>query len=171
MKGGYMPNLNIFLIMSALAVGLGVFAFSKDPSMAVSGLKDGGKTLLSIIPVLIPAFIVGGLLPKVMPQEMMGRWLGAESGIKGLAVGTLAGGFCPGGPFVAFPLVAGLLKAGAGVAPMAAFITAWGSLAFNRVFVFDIPMVGWKFTIARLLATSLLPIAVGLLTKVLYERF
>ena len=165
-----MANFNVFVILSLMAVGLGVFTYIKDPALTWSGLREGGDTLVGILPVLIPAFLVGGLLPKVLPQELMGRWLGDESGLRGIVVATFVGAATPGGPFVAFPVVAGLLKSGAGVAPMAAFITAWGSLAFNRVFVFDIPMLGWKFTLARLAATLVFPMMIGFITKLIYER-
>ena len=170
LKGNTVANLNMFLIMSAVAVTLTVMAYLKDPALAGSGLSSGMKTLWEILPVLIPAFLVGGLVPKVLPQEALGRWLGDESGLRGLVVGTVSGAICPGGPFVAFPLVAGLLKSGAGVAPISAFLTAWGTLALNRTLVFDLPMVGWKFTTARLLATAIFPIVIGLFTRFIYQR-
>ena len=42
-------------------------------------------------------FIAAGMIGKVLPRELMTQWLGEESGMRGLILGTLAGLVTPGG--------------------------------------------------------------------------
>ena len=141
------PMIPTLVIMLLFATILTVLAYLKDPSLPAAGLQDGGKMLLGIIPVLILAFITAGMIGKVLPRELLTQWLGDGSGFRGLLIATAAGSITPGGPFIQFPIVAALLKSGAGVAPIAAYITAWSLFGLNRLIVFEIPLLGWKLVV------------------------
>lgn len=106
----------------------------------------------------------------LLPRELMSRWLGEQSGLRGLMIATLAGSLTPGGPFVQFPIVAALFKAGAGVAPLMAYITAWSILGVNRFLVYEAPMLGWRLSLARMAASLVFPMIIGLLTRFLWTR-
>ena len=159
-----------FAIIFLLASGLTILAYMKDTSLPLEGLKDGGKLFLDILPVLILAFIAAGMIGKVLPRELMTRWLGEESGMKGLTIATMAGALTPGGPFVQFPIVASLLKAGAGIAPLMAYITSWSLLGINRFLIYEVSMLGWKLSLTRMVASLIFPFIIGWLTKILYVR-
>ncbi len=124
----------------------------------------------NIFPALVLAFIAAGMISKILPREIMSRWLGEESGLPGLVLATLAGSLTPGGPFVQFPIVAALLKSGAGVAPVMAYISAWSLLGMNRFLIYELPLLGWKLSLSRLSASLLFPIIIGLLTRFLWVR-
>jgi len=47
---------------------------------------------------------------SILPTELLSKWVGVESGLRGIFIGTIAGGLAPGGPYVSLPLVAGLLR-------------------------------------------------------------
>ena len=64
-------------------------------------------------PVLIFAFIAAGIIPFLVPQEAISRWVGAESGLRGILIGTIVDGLMPDSPFVSLPIAAGLLWVGA----------------------------------------------------------
>ena len=158
------------LIMLAMSVTLTVIAYFKGPDLPWEGLKAGAKLLWSILPVMIIAFIAAGMISQVLPRELMTRWLGEESGLQGLAIATVAGAFTPGGPFVQFPIVAALLKAGAGVAPLMAYISAWSMLGMNRFLVYEVPLLGWKLALSRITASLIFPVVIGLLTRYIFVR-
>ncbi|MBW1774927.1 MAG: permease, partial [Deltaproteobacteria bacterium] len=40
----------------------------------------------------------------------------------------------------------------------------------NRLIVFEIPLLGWKLVIARVLASLIFPFIIGLLTRFFYTR-
>lgn len=159
------------LIMLILAVALTFIAYRKDPKLPLEGLMAGGKLFLGILPAMVLAFVLAGMITMVLPKELMSKWLGEESGLRGLLLGTLAGSLTPGGPFIQFPIVAALLKAGAGIAPVAAYISAWSLTALNRFLVFEVPILGWKLACCRMAASLIFPIIIGLLTRFLWVRF
>jgi|Deesub1362A_J573_1020465.scaffolds.fasta_scaffold00768_12 uncharacterized membrane protein YraQ (UPF0718 family) len=168
-KGKKKMNLTVW-IMFFLAGALTIIAYMKGPHLPMEGLKAGGKLFWDILPALILAFIAAGMISKVLPRELMTRWLGEESGLRGLIIGTLAGSLTPGGPFVQFPIVAALLKAGAGVAPLMAYISAWSLLGINRFLIYEVPLLGWRLALCRMAASMIFPILIGLLTRALWVR-
>ena len=101
----------------------------------------------------------------------MSRWLGEDSGLRGMLLGTVAGMLTPGGPFIQFPIVASLLKAGAGVAPLVAYIIAWSLTAVNRFFVYEVPLLGTKLALCRMAVSLIVPIVIGWLSRLLWLRF
>ncbi len=118
--------------------------------------------------MLIFAFTVAGMIQVLIPTEFLSKWVGAESGMKGIFLGTIAGSLSPGGPYVNLPIVAGLLKSGAGVGTMVAFLTAWSLWAVARL-PMDIGIVGWKFTYIRLLSTFFFPPIAGFIAQKIFN--
>jgi uncharacterized membrane protein YraQ (UPF0718 family) len=74
------------------------------------------------------------------------------------------GGLTPGGPFVTMPIAAGLLRTGAGIGTMIAFITAWSLIAVTRL-PLEIGVMGWKFTLIRLACTFFFPPVAGFIAS------
>ena len=150
--------------MGVIAIALLVIAYQRGGGEHILGLKSAGNLLLQITPLLIFAFIVAGMIQVLVPTEMISKWVGAESGFRGILIGTAIGGLTPGGPFVTLPIAAGLLRTGAGVGTMVAFMTAWSLLAFSRL-PLEIGLLGWKFTLIRLACTFFFPIIAGLIAN------
>jgi uncharacterized membrane protein YraQ (UPF0718 family) len=95
--------------------------------------------------------------------------VGGESGLRGILIGTVAGGLTPGGPYVSLPIVAGLLKAGAGVGTMVAYLTAWSLWAVGRL-PMEFGMLGWRFTLVRLACTFFFPPIAGLIAQIFFSN-
>ena len=157
-------------IMLVLSGTLTLIAYLKGSHLPLQGLKNGGNLLLSILPTLLLAFSAAGMISIVLPGELLTKWLGEESGFRGLFIATCAGSVTPGGPFVQFPIVATLLESGAGVAPLMAYISAWSLLGVNRFLVYEVPLLGWKLSVSRMLASLIFPIIIGWMTRVLWLR-
>jgi len=155
------------LIMGAMAIILVFISYQKG--VHVQGLKASGNMLVQILPLLVFAFIVAGMLQGLIPREIISRWVGAESGLRGILIGTAIGGFMPGGPFVSMPIAAGLLRVGASVGTMVALLTGWSLLAFTRLPV-EIGIMGWKFTLIRLACTFFFPPLAGLIANIFFSR-
>ena len=101
-------------------------------------------------------------------KELLAKWVGTESGMRGILLGSVAGGFCPGGPFVNFPVAAGLLKSGAGIGTVVAFITGWSLWAVARL-PMEVGLLGWRLTLIRLACTFFFPPIAGLIAHVLFS--
>ena len=158
------------IVMACLAVILLVVGYSRGEDQHITGLKSAFKMTIDILPLLIFAFIMAGMIQTLLPQELLSRWIGEESGIRGILIGTIAGGITPGGPYVSLPLAAGFLRAGASLGTMVAFITAWSLWAVSRL-PMEIGIMGWKFTAVRLACTFFFPPIAGFLAQMLFSGF
>jgi uncharacterized membrane protein YraQ (UPF0718 family) len=134
------------VVMLVIAIALVIYVQYRQPGLLVPSLKNGGVLLLQILPILIFAFVIVGLIPAIMPKEAIARWVGEGTGMRGILVGSAAGGLMPGPPYAVFPIVAGLYKQGAGIGPMVAFLTSWSTWQLVRI-PFVVALMGPKFTI------------------------
>ena len=155
------------IIMGLLAIILVFLSYQKG--LHIQGLKAAGNMLLQIAPLLIFAFIVAGVIPTLIPQEMISKWVGTESGFRGILIGSVIGGLAPGGPYISLPIAAGLLRAGASMGTMVAFLTGWSLLAFGRL-PLEIGILGWKFVLIRLACTFFFPPIAGLIANAFFSR-
>jgi uncharacterized membrane protein YraQ (UPF0718 family) len=156
------------LIMGVIAAALLYIGYQRGGGEHIVGLKSAGNLLLQIIPLLIFAFIVGGMIQILIPQEIISNWVGTESGFRGLLIGSAIGGFMPGGPYVSMPIVAGLLRTGASIGTMVALITAWSLLAVSRM-PMEVGLLGWKFALIRLACVFFFPPIAGLIANKLFS--
>jgi len=152
------------IVKGVIAVVLLVIAYQKGGGEHILGLKSAGNILLQIVPLLIFAFIIAGMIQVLVPTEMISKWIGAESGFRGILIGAAMGGLMPGGPFVSLPVAAGLLRTGAGIGTMVAFLTAWSLWAVSRL-PLEVGLMGWKFTLIRLACTFFFPPIAGLIAN------
>jgi uncharacterized membrane protein YraQ (UPF0718 family) len=157
------------LIMAIIAITLLIFAYTRGGDLHVLSLKSGWNILLQTLPMLIFAFIIAGTIQHVLPQELISKWIGDESGLRGIAIGAVAGGFMPGGPVTSLPIAAAIYKSGAGIGTMVAFMTGWSLWAFSRL-PLEIGLLGWKFTLVRLACTFFMPFVAGLLAQLLFAN-
>ena len=131
---------------------------------------NGALTLGKIVVRIVPfALLAAMLLSQMIPQELIAHLIGSESGLTGIIIASLAGGLVPSGPFLSFPLALSLYHTGAGLPQLIAFITCWSVYATFRVMVYEIPMMGARFTFIRLAASAILPFVAGVLAGLLFQ--
>ncbi|MFC1480904.1 permease [Candidatus Neomarinimicrobiota bacterium] len=155
------------IVMGLLAVALLLWGYFRGQGEHVTGLKSTTTMLIEILPLLVFAFIVAGMAQALLPQDAVSRWVGAESGWRGLFLGTIAGGLAPGGPYVSLPIAAGLLRSGAGIGPMVAFLTGWSLWAFSRL-PMEVGILGWKLTLVRFASTFFFPPIAGWIAQTFF---
>ena len=156
------------IIMAVLAIALTIIAYTRGGGEHILGLKSAGTLLIQILPLLIFAFVVAGMIQLLVPTEMISRWVGAESGFRGILIGTAMGSLTPGGPYISLPIAAGMLRAGAGIGTMVAFMTAWSLLAVGGL-PLQVGIMGWEFTLIRLACTFFFPPIAGLIANKLFS--
>lgn len=155
------------VVMGALAVALLLTGYFRGQGEHITGLRSAGDMMIQILPLLVFAFAAAGMIQVLIPRELMAKWVGAESGFRGLLVGTIAGGLAPGGPYVSLPVAAGLLRAGASIGTMVAFLTGWSLWAIHRL-PMEVGIMGWKFTLIRVASTFFFPPLAGLIAHTLF---
>ncbi|MCC7348830.1 MAG: permease [Variibacter sp.] len=139
-------------------------------------IRDGGAHFLEILmgdvllfinmlPNLLAGCLVGAFIALLLPREVVGRWVGEESGFTGLLIATLAGAILPGGPFTIYPIAATLAVLGADVGATCALIVAWALLGYSRALIWELPFFGIDFVGWRVLLAVPLPFIAGLLAR------
>jgi uncharacterized membrane protein YraQ (UPF0718 family) len=152
------------VILGIFALALVFIGYRQGAGAHVAGLRAGGKMILETLPLLVFAFVAAGMIPALIPKDLIARWIGGGSGWRGILVGTVAGGFSPGGPYVSLPLAAGFMRTGAGVGTMVAFLTGWSLWAVARL-PMEFGVMGWRFTLVRLACTFFFPPIAGFLAQ------
>ncbi|MGD8456429.1 MAG: permease [Anaerolineales bacterium] len=156
----------LFLLLVAVLLA-GLTWHLKGPETVLEGFATGMDILLSVVPLLVAAFLVAGLVQVLATRELITRWIGASSGWKGIALACLGGGLMPGGPYVYYPITAVLLQTGAGLGPLVAFVTAKNLWAFSRL-PLELALLGSQLTLFRFLVTFALPPLLGYLAEKLF---
>ena len=157
------------VVMIAIAIVLLLVAYLQGDNLHVQGLRKGGNMLVQVLPLLIAAFVIAGMVQVLVPKELIAKWLGPESGFKGILLGSLAGGLTPGGPVVNFPIVASIYKSGAGIGTVVAYVTAWSLISVVR-FPLEVSLISPKFAFIRLACTFFFPPIAGLIAHGIFSK-
>lgn len=158
------------IVMGALAIALLLIGYYRGQGQHILGVKSALNMTVEILPLLVFAFVVAGMVQVLLPRELLSKWVGVESGMRGIIIGAMAGGLSPGGPFVNLPLAAALLRSGASVGTMVAFLTGWSLWAVSRL-PMEVGILGWKFTLIRIASTCFFPPIAGLVAQSFFGGF
>lgn len=134
-------------------------------SAFLRALDAAWELFLTVLPSLGGGVLLAGLLQTLLPRELITRRMGAQSGLAGLVLATVAGLVTPGGPMASFPMVLVLAVAGADRGALIAYITAWALLGFQRTLVWEIPILGADFALLRIAACLPMPLLAGLFAR------
>ncbi|GAJ08644.1 unnamed protein product, partial [marine sediment metagenome] len=73
-----------------------------------------------------------------------------------------------GGPYVSLPFATGLLRSGASVGTIVAFLTGWSLWAVSRL-PMEVGILGWRFTLIRIASTFFFPPIAGFIAQMFSE--
>ncbi len=156
----------VFFLFAAVATASGIACYLLlGPEAFERALGRNADLLLSLLPRILAAVAVAGLVRAIIPRETLGALLGRKSGLRGLVVAALAGMVTPGGPFASFTFMVMLRDSGIDRGSLVAYATGWALLGIQRILVWDIPMMGPDFTLLRFAVSAPLPILAGLLAR------
>jgi uncharacterized membrane protein YraQ (UPF0718 family) len=97
----------------------------------------------------------------IVPTDLVGPYIGPDSGWVGVLAATAFGAFIPGGPILTFPLALVIWRAGAGDAQMVALLASWSVFAIHRVISYELPLLGGRFVMLRMASSWPLPLVAG----------
>ncbi|OGC74659.1 MAG: hypothetical protein A2145_01375 [candidate division Zixibacteria bacterium RBG_16_40_9] len=160
-----------WIILGVMVLFLTYFALRKGGTILVGeSFAAGGNLFLKVLPNLLFGFAIAGFLQMLLPSELIAKWIGKESGNKGLLIGMIAGSLTPGGPFLHFPILASFLSKGAGVGPITAYIAAWSLIGLNRFFVWEMPILGSPIALVRFFSSFVFPFIIGWIAGWVYDK-
>lgn len=160
----------IFLVdglLFVIAAVLAVIAARRGGAILVASAREGGIDFFKLIPRIMLGVVGSGFIAALLPQDTVGRWLGADSGITGLIIAVAGGAFTPGGPVIGFSIGAAALKGGAGTPQVIAYTTAWALFAVQRLIQWEFPVMPTRLVWLRIAAALPLPFLAALFAMAL----
>ena len=156
------------LVLAALAAISGILCWWIAGADAVlASMEDDVFMFQALAPKMAIAFFVAALVTALVPRAFIAKWLGEKAGFKGVALATGVGAVTPGGPMISFPLVSSLSKAGASRSTVIAYLTSWETLGFQRILIWEIPLLGVEYTLMRFIGSLPLPFVAALVADYL----
>ena len=155
-KKGLVKDMLFLGITLAVAVVL-LLMFPEKREPVISSSKGFLMEMILILPAVM---ILMGLFAVFVPNDVIVKYLGRSSGIKGIFLAIFMGAFPTGPLYVAFPIAAALLKKGARISNIIAFLSAWACIKIPQELV-ELQFLGLKFMITRLLLTVVFVIVMG----------
>jgi len=150
------------LAFAVLAVSAGIAVwFWKGPEAFDRALEDAWGLFKFIMPRVGAAVLIAAFLQLLIPREVVSKLIGDDAGIKSVVIATIAGALTPGGPLTSFPIVVALYVSGANKGALVAYISSWAMIGFQRILVWELPLMGEEFTAVRVGASVLLPVICG----------
>ena len=109
-------------LYSAAGIGI-VYSLFKDKKKTNEALKKAWKAFANILPEFLTVLLIIGLSLAALTPEMISGIIGSSSGVLGVALASIVGAITLIPGFIAFPLAKALLDGGAGLVPVAAFVS------------------------------------------------
>ncbi len=158
------------VLIAGVAMAAGYVLWRDGPAKSLEVVWADAELFSTMLPKVLAGCLIAAFIAILLPRETVNRWVGPDSGTKGILVSTFAGIILPGGPFTIFPIAGAFIAMGADVASAITLITSWTLIGLNRSLVWEMTFFGFDFVSWRWLAALPLPILVGFLVR-LIERY
>jgi uncharacterized membrane protein YraQ (UPF0718 family) len=168
MMHGIDAGMGFMIALALVLVGTVLLRFPERLPEMGRQFRSQASMMLVRVPF---ALLAASFLSALMPADLIGRLLGSDSGMKGIALSALLGGFVPGGPMISFPIALVIWDRGAGPAQMVTFLAAWSIFAVHRIISYELPLMGPRFVGIRLASSWMLPPVAGVLAALLISLF
>ena len=157
--------MNTFLWIST--VGLLILSFIKSKEKSILALRIALKKFSSILSVFLLVMASFALIVTFVPAEMIQKYIGIESGVKGIALSLGLGSISVMPGFAAFPLCAALKGEGIPFYIIAAF-----SLSLMNVGIVTFPIekkfLGVRVALLRNLIALIVCVITVIIVKIVF---
>lgn len=152
-------------ILYGAALSWLLISLCKDRQKTKIALKKSWKSFENILPSILAIILLISLILTVLDAKTISKLIGIDSGIWGIILSAIIGciTLIPG--FVAFPLAATLLQAGAGYSQIAVFLSTLMMVGFVTL-PLESKYFGKKMTLKRNFLALVLAIITSLLIEV-----
>jgi uncharacterized membrane protein YraQ (UPF0718 family) len=150
------------LLLYGAVVFLGQVAWRRRDGSLQGALQFSLVQAKLVAPRIFFAVLGAGFIAALVPPELVAAVVGGDTGFFGLLIASALGAVTPGGPMLAFAVGGAALEVGGGTPQVIAFVTAWGLYNLNRTMVWEVPIVGRRAVVQRVLVALPLPVFLGL---------
>ena len=148
-------------LLWVIALALGLVAASRSRVLLRDSVREGVIDCVRLIPRIMLGVIGAGYIAAILPEEVVGHWLGADSGIAGLCIAVVGGALTPGGPVIGFSIGVAALKGGAGAPQVIAYTVSWALFAVQRLLIWELPVMPRRLVWLRVVASLPLPFLIA----------
>lgn len=157
--------------LAALAAGLLLLlAWQEGVEEAGAAVVAATWILLAVAPIFLLGIGIGAMLSSLISTDAVTGHLGKGRSWRAYGVVVIGGIVTPAGPFAAFPLLLALRQAHVAIGLCVAYLTAWATLGVQRLFLWELPLMGADFALLRWSVSLPLPIFAGVLAQSLVAR-
>ena len=157
-----------WLILVAMVIGAtGLLSFF--PAKVEPSISTGLDYLTEMAWVLPAVMILMGLFKVWISKELVVKYLGKTSGLKGILIAALLGSTPTGPLYVAYPLAAAMFDKGARVLNVVVFLSAWAAMKIPQEML-EIQFLGVDFMATRLVLTLVSVSLMGLFMEKIIEK-
>jgi len=156
-----LKTLFIFALITVFVLLILQVLFPEQSKLGREIMVNYGLEVFLIFP---PVLILMGLADVWLPAEKVKKYLGKESGIKGVFISLFLGTLPTGPLFIAFPIAGEMLRKQASIANVVVFLGAWASLKMPQIGV-EIQFLGLEFTFYRVILTFFAVLCIAFLTQ------
>jgi len=158
---------NLIALALVTLVFLVVLKMVPDKSSAVLSTSSAYfKEMMVILPAVM---ILMGLFMVWVSKDVVLKYLGKTSGLKGVSVAIFLGALPTGPLYAAFPLALALKNKGASITNIVIFLSAWACIKIPQELV-EIQFLGFKFMMARLVLTIVFVTIMGKIIENIIEK-
>lgn len=154
---------------SLLLISINIILFFFTPTIALNSFISVKDSLIEMIYIIPPIFLLLGIMDVWVEKEKVMKYLGKNSGLKGVLVSFFLGAFAAGPLYAAFPLAGVFLKKGSSLFNVLIFIGAWSTTKIPLL-LFENASLGYHFTILRLALNIPIIIAIAFILEKLSEH-
>lgn len=158
--------MDIFtLVLWITTVAWFIWSIAKDKKKTLNSIKMSRGMMKNMMGEIVGILFLIGLILTFIPPDTIKRYMGQSNVLISTIVSAFIGSITLIPAFVAFPLVGSLVKAGASIVPVVAFLT---TLTMVGIVTFPLEKreFGIRFTIVRNSLSFIFAIIIALLMGV-----
>lgn len=133
-----------------------IFPDKKEPVLSTSW-----NFFIEMMLILPAVMVMLGLFAVWVPKDIVVRYLGKASGVKGIFLAIILGALPTGPLYIAFPIASALLKKGAKISNIVFFLSAWACIKVPQEMV-ELQFLGVRFMLSRLSLTVIFVVIMGI---------
>lgn len=158
--------MDIFtLVLWITTVAWFIWSIAKDKKKTLNSIKMSRGMMKNMMGEIVGILFLIGLILTFIPPDTIKRYMGQSNVLISTIVSAFIGSITLIPAFVAFPLVGSLVKAGASIVPVVAFLTTLTMVGI-ATFPLEKREFGIRFTIVRNSLSFIFAIIIALLMGV-----
>lgn len=136
------------IILLTITLSMLVISLLKNQKKTAIGIKKGLTIFLNLLPLLLNVLIFVSFFLLVIPENVIIKWLGKDSGVTGIIISAVIGSISLIPAFISYPLASVLVRNGVSYQVVAVFITT-----LMMVGIITLPLeakyFGWRVSVLR----------------------